>query len=170
MCNTPVSIPIPGLDTGVLGSDVVRFIGEADAFLGEEKRELVNERRVSRRLEARIIARRTSRAWRPRLWILATVSLLLGPAVLDVDVVAGAADGTDGVYAFKAARTCFGVVIAAGEERRASSEGLSTVMARSMAPRSTSNRLRTSPVRAATFLVKSMRVGAGSNFLISAVV
>ena len=36
-----------------------------------------------------------------------------------------------------------------------------------MAPRRTSNRLRTSPVSAATFFVKSIRVGFGRNFLIS---
>ena len=36
-----------------------------------------------------------------------------------------------------------------------------------MAPQRTSNRLRTSPVSAATFFIKSIRVGFGRNFLTS---
>lgn len=90
--------------------------------------------------------------------------------VVDVEV-------EEGVYALRAAKICVGVTVGAGVSRGLFStvevgEGreADAITARSIAPLRTSNKLRTSPVRAATFFVRSINVGAGKNFFTSAAI
>lgn len=75
----------------------------------------------------------------------------------------------EGVCAFSAARINAGVTTGDGVLRGFdSSFEVEEDDARSIAPRSTSNRDRTSPVCAAIFLVRSVIVGSGKNFFASA--
>lgn len=91
--------------------------------------------------------------------------------VVDVEV-------EEGVYALRAARICAGVTVGAGVSSGLfpsvgvgeGREEADAITARSIAPLRTSNKLRTSPVRAATFFVRSINVGAGKNFFTSAAI
>ena len=64
-----------------------RFIGDAEGFLGDEVAEVSGSRASSRR-EASTVQRRTSRAWRPKLATLATVSLALDEVAIVLVVLA----------------------------------------------------------------------------------
>lgn len=162
-----MSIPMLELVGMGFGMEKDRLIGEG--FLGEAEAEVAKGKPACKRFEARIIVKRTTRACRPRLRILFKVSLLLVEeepigAVAALDFAGGA----DGVYALKAARTCWVVTIGRGVSNGFSLVFLVAPTAISMAPRRTSNKQRTSPVRAAIFFVNSTMVGLGRNFLISA--
>lgn len=65
-----------------------------------------------------------------------------------------------GEKALSACKMCEGVTEGVG----ASKQSVVVELARSIAPRRTSNIARTSPVSAAIFLLKRVRVGSGRNF------
>lgn len=158
-----ISTPTPGLVVEVVGSEIERLMGEAVGFLGDALKDVESESPASRRFDPKRTIRRHNRACSPRLRILVTVSLLLFIEEAEDPL----AEMVAGLYALSAARTCWGTTLTAGVLRRFSSlpDLAEDATARSIAPRRTSKRLRTSPVKEATFLVKSINVGVGRNCL-----
>jgi hypothetical protein len=79
-----------------------------------------------------------------------------------------------GAYAFSAERMCVGITTGAGVFRGFTSTeealGVADVTATSIAPRRTSNNDLTSPVWAAIFFARRVRVAVGRNFLGSSLV
>lgn len=156
-----------------LVNNVFRFEGVGGCFFGVDVVEFDDESRspASRRREAIKTINKTIRACNPRFLTLVMISLLLDDLEgrSEVDATADLEED-EGAYALKDARMWLGVMEGAGLFKGLSSSSRADVdaeTARSMAPRRTSKRLLTSPVRPATFLVKSMSVGAGINFLTS---
>ncbi len=135
------------------GDDCERFVGDDDV-------DIVRGKPASIRFEDRRIDRSTSRAWRPKDLTFDAMSLLHELAVdeeTEGDIL------FNGPWALRAARTWAGVTETFGE----ASLEIPAEAAASIAPRRTSKRLRTSPVKAATFFVNNTNGAAGSNFLAS---
>jgi hypothetical protein len=86
----------------------------------------VRDNPASRRLDPSKMEIKTSRAWKPKLWALETISLALDD------------DRADGAKDFRACRMWVGATLGAN----AFVDGTT----RSIAPRRTSNKTRTSPV------------------------
>ena len=133
-----------------------RFVGEAK---GVEAPDGESGRLCARRREAMRSARRTRRACRPRSRTFVTVSLLL---VLVLGLILGAEfDVEAGVCDLSAVRMCDGVTTMFGLAFPPAA-GATPDSAKSIAPLNTSNNTLTSPVTAATFLVKSPNVVGGN--------
>lgn len=132
----------------------------------------VSVRAADARLQTHMRETSTSRACKWRFRTIVAISLLqavipgaIGEAV-DVEIFG---PEVEGAYDFIADRICEGVTATAGilSESEKVEESLDAGTARSIAPLRTSNRTRTSPVRAETFFDRSMRAGAERSLLTS---